>query len=1533
MTLCAVKPSFRNPDSAQDTDPKAHHFFHVLVALAMLLCLFWSGESRAAWGSASGFGLVYGGHSVMPAETPDGECTNILNVANQDLTGQNWTSCTLTRYQPGDPSYGYYNMVINGTDKASPYTPRSSGYFPGITCPSGQTGEYTYKTINGCVPLNTIFSPRSFGCQTCGHREGFAEIGDPAAIQFPNDTNMSGGAGASEPNRLKFGRSAAYNSGPADSQSGNAYYEETDYTSAGPNRLTFTRYYNSQDSCLNNSSFGGGWRHSFDRYLVAPGSNAGALEREDGKQYPLNVSGTTYSIPNITNYTITAVTVGSLTTYTVTTPDDSVEIYTANSLTAGTVATLQSITYRNGYSITLDRSVANVLKATDSYGRVLTLNYNATTGLLTSVNTPDITTINYGYGTGYFRAGIVTGGGINTYGRLASVTYPDAPSNPVTYSYTGTTSSSGTTMTYGANTYYIRAFMLSSVTDQQGHVKNSWVVDPWGRVTSVSGYNGLDTTSITYNDSTGTRTVTTPSGVVETYSFTNVAGLARVTGVDRAATATTPADTGGAAYDGNGYVYIRGTRYILPYSTNNRRDFYTNNARGLPTQVIEAYDQSAIKRTTNITYATATAPAPYPSGYTYQEPLTVSEGIVGSNAALRTTTFTYDTHGNMLTKTVHDGTAAAQPDRVWTYTYDSLGNVLTVQDPRLNTTTFTYTNGSLATVTDALSHTTTFSNFTAGGRPRTITDPNGTVYTITYDARQRVATTAITVAGVVQTTTYAYRSNGELLSVTYPDSTNLTSDYAFENAGASPLTFTQTDATGNKTTTTLNADNKPTKVQTLDPSSTVYLHRNKTYDALGRVLTETNFDGTKVTTYTYDVNGNVLTVKDGNNHTTTYTYDYLNRRLTATDANSGVTTYNYNALDQVTSIVAPGSITTSFTYDAFGDVMTQVSPDTGTTTYTYDKNSNVLSKTDAITAVTNYTYDVLNRLATVAYPANSALNITLTYDESGHGKGIGHLTSGTDAPGTISRSYDERGSLTSQARVIGGQTYNIAFSYNAAGRLATLTYPSGALVTYTRDTAGNISSMAFAATGADSTSVFTAGTYLPFGPVKALTFNDGITETLAYDHDLNLSTQNAGSTGSINLTYAYDNANNLSSVTDAITAANTQTFGYDVLNRLTSAVSGTGGYGTQGWTYNANGNLLTTVNGGVTTTFTTTANTNRITAATATGHSWSYGYTAAGNTNSVTMDAGTPTTQAYGVNNRLASQTSGATTVSYIYGAAGERASKTASGTTTKYLNDPAGHLMMEAATGTTPTTEYIYLGDRLVAQYAVAANKLLSVHTDRIGSPFLVTNKLKATQWTATYQPYGATQTTTNPGTITQNVRLPGMQQDAEFGNIHNGFRDYYAGTPTNPLQDHYPQADLIGLRGGLNPYRYARANPLRYTDRKGLQEAMVTGWMDVDWNKPILTDEQAMDFSEYLEEVDKQSTRAAAGATVFKQYWLTATFSGISFCASSMNSLLHNSPVKQSFDIAFDQMARGVGEKAENIWTVVKPAIEPIFGVGDAW
>jgi len=77
--------------------------------------------------------------------------------------------------------------------------------------------------------------------------------------------------------------------------------------------------------------------------------------------------------------------------------------------------------------------------------------------------------------------------------------------------------------------------------------------------------------------------------------------------------------------------------------------------------------------------------------------------------------------------------------------------------------------------------------------------------------------------------------------------------------------------------------------------------------------------------------------------------------------------------------------------------------------------------------------------------------------------------------------------------------------------------------------------------------------YEPFGPLKGLTYGNGINETRSYD----LAGRLSGITtpGKQSQTFGYDPADNLTSITDTLRAVQGGTFGYDALSRLTTQTS------------------------------------------------------------------------------------------------------------------------------------------------------------------------------------------------------------------------------------------------------------------------------------------------------------------------------------------------------------------------------------------
>jgi YD repeat-containing protein len=302
------------------------------------------------------------------------------------------------------------------------------------------------------------------------------------------------------------------------------------------------------------------------------------------------------------------------------------------------------------------------------------------------------------------------------------------------------------------------------------------------------------------------------------------------------------------------------------------------------------------------------------------------------------------------------------------------------------------------------------------------------------------------------------------------------------------------------------------------------------------------------TYYAYDSNNNLKQFQDPLNNVYNYTIDALNRVSKNAMPGSGINiNYTFDAHDRPLTVVDPNGNTTSYVYDGFGDAIQVTSPDTGTTVFTYDSDGNLTKKVDALSIETDFTYDALDRMLTTSYPAHTAENVAYTYDQTGTGfaYGIGRLTSLTDAAGSLTLTYDTRGNELSEARVNGSTTLTTTYTYDAASRVLTITYPDGSLVTYTRDAMGKVTSLTDKPSGGSTTTIASSITYEPFGPVTGFTYGNSLTSALTRDGDYRITQlvdNGTGTTHIQNISYTlnhgdmpstvYDNLNYLNGFTD-----------------------------------------------------------------------------------------------------------------------------------------------------------------------------------------------------------------------------------------------------------------------------------------------------------------------------------------------------------------------------------------------------------------
>ena len=985
---------------------------------------------------------------------------------------------------------------------------------------------------------------------------------------------------------------------------------------------------------------------------------------------------------------------GNPTGWIYTNENDELEKYDASgrliSITNG-AGLSQTLTYSDGTSGTTGGYVL------DATGNVTTSVLPA--GFLIHVVDPAGRTLQYGYDA-VGRVVKVTNplGGTYLYtysdaislaANLTSVTYPDGKIR--TYLYGEAANVSAT-----PNTGVSYTHALTGIVDENGNRFASWTYDAAGRATSSEHGafgSGIDHVGMVYTapDANGNSTtaVTDVMGVTRTYNFSTLLGVVKNTGITgQPCKGCTAAFT----YDANGNVASRVdfNGNTTCYAYDQVRNLETVRVEGLPACPADLVTFVPLALTSIRKISTSW-------NTTYRLPSVIAE-------PLRITSYTYDAAGNVLTRTIQptadatggagSGATVTGTPRTTTWTYNAAGQVLSADGPRTDVsdiTHYTYdAQDNLVSVSNALNQVTTLGNYDANGRVGTITDPNGLVTTLAYDARGRL--TSRDSGG--ETTAYSYDGVGNLTGVSLPSGASYT--YSYDQANR----LTQiADNLGNHINYTLDNAGNRTREQMYDSTATLLQTHSRVFDALNHLYQDIGAVN-QTTTYTYDNNGNVLTATDPLNRVTSYYYDALNRLVSRADPAGGTVGYRYDALDQITGqwvrptgIMMKNPLGFNYIRDGLGNINTEYNPDAGTISSTYDEAGNLLTRTDAKGQVASYTYDALNRVTAVTYTGGNATPVTISYQYDQGVNGIGHLTTITEPTGSTAYSYDQHGRLVTDLRQAHGMIYSTSYVYDAQGRLATVGYPSGRIVNYGFDSAGRISQIS---TSFDNVTLVLASNiaYEPFGGVKRFSYGDGLTApvqsyTRSHDQDGRIASYTLN--GKVN-TLGYDAASQITSVTDPRYPTLPASYGYDPLSRLTSYSQGNIA---QSYSYDADGNRSSQSLGLSSTSFSYAANSNRLT-----GVQGSASY-------SVSQDANGSTTSdltrqySYDLRGRLVQTVTAQGVVNYEVNALGLRVRKQVpyANSDTLYYYDSQGHLLGESPTGGAVfSKEYVYLGDLPVA-------------------------------------------------------------------------------------------------------------------------------------------------------------------------------------------------------------------------------------------
>ncbi len=1091
--------------------------------------------------------------------------------------------------------------------------------------------------------------------------------------------------------------------------------------------------------------------------------------------------------------------------------------------------------YANGYKINYTYLDANNLDTDswpsmiqDSLGRTMKLTWQAapevgntflngapSVNVLTSALLPDGTKLNYTYGNATERTGTMR---------------PDSLQSVQHVSATGTLLWARTFLY--ENTAF--PYALTGQVDQNGNRLSTYSYDPSGRVASTEQAGGVNKyTIVNMEEGLGNgygnqyRYVTNALGHQEDYTFFTdlnkfIADPALLQSVVGHASTHVPAATRTFTY--SGYIGDRATSVV---TDENGVQFAVNVDASLRPTLPTVANGTGYARQTQMTWHS-----------TFDLPL--SETLPG-----RTISYTYSPTGQPLTKTVTDTTTQTVPyttagqARTYTYSWTSAGRLASIHGPKPNDaaghadlTSFTYdTSGNLLTSTNPIGQVTTLSSYDANGRPTLMTNPNGIVTAYVYDALGRVISVTVkhpTTASLNVVTSFSYDVEGRVTGITLPSTDTLTVDYNLAGqvldvraASGEKITYVN-DALGDVTSETVTRTN-----------ATTARSITRTFDEIGRMLTETLGTG-RTTSWAYDKLGQPTQILSARSNATQFAFDPLNRLVQTVAPDTGTTQLQYSVLDDVTAHTDPVSVQTSFVRNGFGEVIQEVSPDRGTSTYYYDAAGAMTASIDGRGQRVDYTRDILGRIIKkVPTGRPAAETITYAWDTAGisGSYGKGRLASIADGSGTTKFKYDHLGNLLIKQQTIGSTaTASLTYAYDLANRVTQITYPSGRIVGYVRDTKGRVTTVQTKLSSSVTTwTVLTSGiTYEAFGAMTGATYGNTLSFAQSWGNDGRLASRRlyktTGGTNLSLLTYGYDNDDNITAITDGVNTAASSSFTYDVNGRMSQNILSSGSIQRSDFSYDLNGNRTSVVQRATpsdllaanTISYTRTSGTNRFASVNDNGGTRSITYDARGNTATESRPLAVSVTTAYDGYGRLTSYTRTLSpTQANVYNGLDERVGITSGTDARRFVYDRAGRVLGEYGTSATDVrAETIWLtpdaandnqpfgggdGSSGYAPLAIAVQSgtttaLVWVYGNHLGVPLVTTNASGA-------------------AVTLSGFALPGFPgQIRTFDDLYyNQYRDY------DPNLGRYIQADPIGLGGGTNPYVYANNNPMRVIDPSG--------------------------------------------------------------------------------------------------------------------
>jgi RHS repeat-associated protein len=532
-------------------------------------------------------------------------------------------------------------------------------------------------------------------------------------------------------------------------------------------------------------------------------------------------------------------------------------------------------------------------------------------------------------------------------------------------------------------------------------------------------------------------------------------------------------------------------------------------------------------------------------------------GGAGATVTARVTSYAYDADGNQAKVTdarIHTTTTSYNADDQATLVTDPDDNAaLTCYDGDGNTT---QTVPPIGVAASNLTAASCPASYPSGYTDRLAADGTASTFNVLGKVTQRTTPSPAGQSGY-ETTSYGYDADGNVITTSGPPASNSGSrQITTDTYNAAGLLASQTTGSGTAASTATYCYDP-----NHDVTSVVYANGNASAVAVCEisspwVISSQNYPAQAgyQTIYSYNSAGELVstatpaTSAAPSGAITTATYDPAGNMLTSTDPDGITTTLTYTPQNLTASVAYSGSSAhqVSYTYDA-NDNKTAMSDATGTSGFLFDPFGELASATNGAGQTTSYSYDADGDTTGITYPlppeANWATSDTVSYGYDD----ADLLTSVTDFNGrqiTLGNTSD--GITDSEALGSTGDTITTSYDNTDNPSAVVLKNSSSTLqsFTYSDAPAGGILSEADAPASSESPASYS---YDAQGRVTSMTLGDNSTANYGFDSSSNLTTLPNGAIGT------YDNAGELTSST---LSGTTTSYTYNAVGEQLAAKQG-----------------------------------------------------------------------------------------------------------------------------------------------------------------------------------------------------------------------------------------------------------------------------------------------------------------------------------------------------------------------------------------